>query len=448
MASSQSKRVVDHLRRAVLAGEATDLSDGRLLTRFIEHRDEAAFEVLVRRHGPMVLGVCRRVLRTLADAEDAFQATFLVLVRKAASIQSRETVANWLYGVAYNTALKARTLNARRGSRERQVAEMPEPEAVPQEAFWPDLQPLLDQELSRLPEKYRLPIVLCDLEGKSRKDAAQQLRLPEGTLSSRLTRARAKLARRLSRRGLVLPGAALGTVLAQKVAPACVPAPLVSSTVQCATALVAGPAASGVISAPVAALTEGVIKAMLLQKMKLALLGVLTVGFVFAGAAVSTQALTPEQTASGVEKAAPATPKDDTQLGQADLPRAKRLADSAPAPKESKVRKLLQERLDIVRAQAERVRKLQQTGAASPEVVRQAALRVLKAELELCETDKERIAVQERIVGLLKETENRLRQVQQQGTASRDVVEDATLDRLEAEIALERLKEKANPPSK
>ncbi len=121
MTASQGKRVIDHLRRVVLAGEAASLSDEQLLTCFLEHRDEVAFEALVRRHGPMVLGVCRRVLRTLADAEDAFQATFLVLVRKAASIQSRATVANWLYGVAHNTALKARAINARRASRERQM---------------------------------------------------------------------------------------------------------------------------------------------------------------------------------------------------------------------------------------------------------------------------------------------------------------------------------------
>jgi RNA polymerase sigma factor (sigma-70 family) len=447
MASSQSKRVMDHLRRAVFAGEAADLSDGRLLTRFIEHRDEAAFEVLVRRHGPMVLGVCRRVLRTLADAEDAFQATFLVLVRKSASIQSRDTVANWLYGVAYNVALKARTLNARRGSRERQVAQMPEPEAVSQEAFGPDLQPLLDQELSRLPEKYRLPIVLCDLEGKSRKDAAQQLRLAEGTLSSRLTRARAKLARRLGRRGLVLPAAAVGAVLAQKAAPACVPMPLVSSTVQCAMALVAGPAAGCMISAPVAALTEGVLKAMLLRKLKLVLLGVLTAGLVFTGAAVSTQALPPEQATSGVEKAPPTAAQDGLPAPRTDRPREKP-PPGTPVARESRVRTLLQERLKILRARADRLRLMQEQNAASAGEVRRADLRVLQAELELCETDRERIAVHEKIVGIYKAIEDRARVLQQQNAVSSEEIQDAILNRLEAEIALERVKEKVNAPSK
>jgi RNA polymerase sigma factor (sigma-70 family) len=443
MATSQGKRILDHFRRAVLAREGTSLPDGQLLTCFIEHGDEVAFEALVRRHGPMVLGVCRRVLRTVEDAEDAFQATFLVLVRKAASIQSRETVANWLYGVAHNTALKARAMNVKRASRERQMAEMPEPEATPRETPWQDLESLLDRELSRLPDKYRLPIVLCDLEGKSRKDAAQQLCLPEGTLSSRLTRARAKLAGRLTRRGLVLSVAALGTVLTQKA----VPAPLVSSTVKSAMILVAGPAAAGVIFAPVAALMEGVLKAMLLKKLKLAILGVLTAGLVFAGATVSTRALTPQQTVE-VKKASPAAPKDALPSVRVDRPNEKQLTDSASATKASKVQALLKERLDILRLRAEQGRQQYKNGAASLDMVRQADLRVFKAELELCATDKERIAVHEKIVRVFKEIEDHARQLHQQKAASREIVQDATLNRLEAEIALERVKEKVAPPSK
>jgi RNA polymerase sigma factor (sigma-70 family) len=443
MASSQGKRVLDQLRRAVRAEQTAELSDGRLLTRFIEQWDEAAFEALVRRHGPMVLGVCRRVLRTLADAEDAFQATFLVLVRKAALIQSRDTVANWLYGVAYNVALKARTLNVRRGSRERQVAQMPEPEAVSHEAFGPDLQALLDQELSRLPEKYRLPLVLCDLEGKSRKDAAQQLRLAEGTLSSRLTRARAKLARRLARRGLVMPAAALGAVLTQEAASACVPTPLVSYTVQCAMALVGDPAAGGVISAPVAALTEGVMKDMLLRKLKLTLLGVLTAGLVFTGAAVSTQALPPQLPATEGERAPPIAAQDGPPPLRADRPREK--PPAVAAAKESRVRTLLQERLKILRTRADRLRLMHQQNAASADEVRRADLRVLQAELELCETDRERLVVHEKIVGIYKAIEDHFRQLQQQNAVSSEVMQDATLNRLEAEIALERVKEKSDP---
>src|SRR5262249_11304814 len=141
-----------------------DQSDAALLGRFVEQRDGDAFAALVRRHGPMVLGVCRRLLHNPHDAEDAFQATFLVLVRRAAAVRPRALVGAWLHGVACRTALKARTLAARRGRRERQVAEMPEPPPLPPPAV-DDLRPVLDEELSRLSESFRAPIVLCLLEG-------------------------------------------------------------------------------------------------------------------------------------------------------------------------------------------------------------------------------------------------------------------------------------------
>src|SRR6516162_8732683 len=207
MATSQISEVIAHLRRTVLCDGAR-LTDGQLLEAFISRRDEAALAALVKRHGPMVWGVCRRILRNYHDAEDAFQATFLVLVRKAASIASRELLANWLYGVAQQTALKARTTSANRRARERQVMEMPEP-VTTEPDLWSDLQPLLDQELSHLPDKYRVAIVLCDLEGKTRKEAARQLGVPEGTLAARVARARVMLAKRLRRHGLVMAGGAL-----------------------------------------------------------------------------------------------------------------------------------------------------------------------------------------------------------------------------------------------
>src|SRR5579864_9247508 len=146
--------VLDQLRRAALAGGVAGLTDGQLLDRFVKRRDEAALAALVQRHGPMVWGVCRRVLSNFHDAEDAFQATFLVLVRRAASIAAPELLANWLYGVAHQTALKARATSIKRKGRERQVTEMPEPAVVERER-WNDVQPLLDQELSRLPDIYR-----------------------------------------------------------------------------------------------------------------------------------------------------------------------------------------------------------------------------------------------------------------------------------------------------
>jgi RNA polymerase sigma factor (sigma-70 family) len=258
MHTSGLRRALDHLRLA-----DGGLADGQLLARFIDGRDEAAFAALVRRHGPMVLGVCRRVLGHAEDAEDAFQAAFLVLAKKAASVLKREAVASFLYGVAYRTALGARARAARRRATERQVEQMPHPAVAPPEAQ--DWRPLLDRELSRLPEKYRAAVVLCDLEGKTRREAARQLKLPEGTLSTRLAAARRMLARRLTRAGLTLSGGALAAALAEG-APAAVPAPWVSATAR-AAALVAGGQAAAVLT-PAAALMNEVLGAMLMTKLK------------------------------------------------------------------------------------------------------------------------------------------------------------------------------------
>jgi RNA polymerase sigma-70 factor (ECF subfamily) len=191
-----------------------------LLERFLARRDEAAFELLVRRHGPMVLGVCRRAVRNEADAEDAFQATFLVFVLKAQSIRPRANVGNWLYGVAHNTALKARAMNLRRRHKEREAGEAGH--TTPDET-WSPLLELLDEELSALPARYRTPIVLCDLEGLPYRVAAARLGCPRGTLSGRLTRGRALLARRIARHGLPLPAGALAAAFARHAAAAVPP---------------------------------------------------------------------------------------------------------------------------------------------------------------------------------------------------------------------------------
>jgi RNA polymerase sigma factor (sigma-70 family) len=299
--ATQINEVVQQLRRAVLQQDGAGVSDGQLLGCFIENRDEAAVAALVRRHGPMVWGVCRRVLLDPHDAEDAFQATFLVLVRKAAAVRPREQVGNWLYGVARQTALKARAMRTKRRARERQVAVMPEPE-VAQHDLQHDLQLVLDQELGRLPEKYRVAIVLCDLEGKTRKEAARQLGVPEGTLAARVARARTLLARRLTRQGVVLSGGVLALVLSRQAALACVPTSVVSATVKAATLVAAGRAESvGVVPANVAALAEGVLKSMLLTKLRIATVALLAAGALVLS--VTRNAPTAVATAAGSGKA-------------------------------------------------------------------------------------------------------------------------------------------------
>jgi RNA polymerase sigma factor (sigma-70 family) len=255
------------LRRTALLGTEDELPDARLLQLFVQSREEAAFEALLRRHGQMVLGVCRRVLGNEPDAEDAFQATFLVLVRKASSLRSGEALASWLYAIAYRTARKAQAMTLKRRNKESLVP--PRRPCESADGPWDELVEHLDTELSRLPEKYRAPVVLCELEGKSRKEAARLLHLAEGTLSWRLAHARKLLAERLARYRAALPAGVVAALLSDRSSKAEVPRALAASTAKAAAQPALGQALkAGVVSARVAALTEGVLKTMLLSKLK------------------------------------------------------------------------------------------------------------------------------------------------------------------------------------
>ena len=266
MTNSTTSAVLQHLL-AASGLDGAGATDGDLLTCFVSGGDAVALAALVRRHAPMVWGVCCRLLHH-HDAEDAFQATFLVFVRKARGVPN-EAVGNWLYGVARQTAVRMRATAARRGAREAQVVDMPEPAAA-ERPLWDDLRPLLDQELSRLPRNCRAVIVLCDLEGRTRKEAARQLGLPEGTVASRLARARVMLAKRLTRRGVALSGGVLATLVSENVTSAGAPPTLVSFTINAASLFASGRALAGrAVSAEVAVLTEGVVKAMTFHTFKI-----------------------------------------------------------------------------------------------------------------------------------------------------------------------------------
>jgi RNA polymerase sigma factor (sigma-70 family) len=221
--------VMRQLRR--LAPREDPTSDAQLLAQFCSRQDEAAFEALVRRHGPMVLGICRRVLRRTQDVEDAFQATFLVLVRRAGSLAQPELLGNFLYGVARRIALEARAHDHRRRARERQAIPMTQVDDTAQ-AAWNEVHALLDEELGQLPDKYRAPLVLCYLQGQTNQAAARSLGIAVGSMSWRLAKGRQLLRRRLRRRGVALSTGLLAAALSHGNAGACVSAPLLHATVQ------------------------------------------------------------------------------------------------------------------------------------------------------------------------------------------------------------------------
>jgi RNA polymerase sigma factor (sigma-70 family) len=283
-------------------------TDAQLVERFTTHGDGAAFEALLHRHGPVVWALCRRVLGDSPDAEDAFQATFLVLVRKGRSMDRPELVGNWLYGVAWRTARKARAAVARKQVWEKPLGDVaaPMPDA---DAPWHELLPVLDEEVNRLPDKYRLPVVLCYFCGQTYAEAARTLDLAEGTVASRLARARERLRRRLSRGGTPLTGEVIAAALSQATAPAAPPAALVGATAETAQALASGAALGCGLSANVISLTEEVLQSMFIAKLKMMAGVVLALGIVGTGTGVWW-------------RGAVAQPQRDDPVAQAGQPQA------------------------------------------------------------------------------------------------------------------------------
>jgi RNA polymerase sigma factor (sigma-70 family) len=304
-------------RRDVLrlfeGGSVAGLGDGELLERFAVARDEAAFDALVAKLGPMVLGVCRRMLSDPHDVDDAFQATFLVLVRRASSIRDRDLVGPWLHGVATKVARRARAESIRRSSRERVavVAEVRE-ESIERESDWPELRAMIDEEIERLPENHRRPVILCDVEGLTREEAALQLGWSLNMVRGRLERARSRLRGRLTRRGLA-PSCGLMALLATPPTPSPV---LLATTCRAACSFAVGRV--GLASASAVALCRGVLNMMLMSKLKVGLAVVISTGFV----AIGTGMLAAQ--GSG-EKQEPAKPAVATALVS---------APAAPAPTE------------------------------------------------------------------------------------------------------------------
>lgn len=284
MVKAVSSPILQLIRRAVEDHRVRELPDQELVERFDTQQDQAAFHALLRRHGAMVLDVCRGVLGNDADAEDAFQATFLIFAQKAGSIRKRASLGSWLHGVAHRTALKARVQSA---TREKHEARVPVRQVSgPDDLSWREVWQVLHEELSGIPERYRAPLMLCYLEGASHETAATELNVAKSTLRERLERGRTLLRTRLIGRGLGPAALLLAAAWPAAHASASVPVSLVVSTVKAVAGIAAGKAAASVVSARVAAITEGVLKAMFLTKLKTGAVMLVILGFVIAGAGI------------------------------------------------------------------------------------------------------------------------------------------------------------------
>jgi RNA polymerase sigma factor (sigma-70 family) len=298
MSTGQMGAVVEYIRKMVRPRHLErELSDGQLLQRFLALRDAEAFAVLIERHGPLVLTVCRRILQHEQDTEDAFQATFLVLLRRARSIAKRESLASWLHGVAHRVALRAKVNRTRRRVYEQRV----EPQAAPDcllDVIRRDLRSMLDGELRHLPQRCREAFILCYMEGKTNEEAAQLLGCPKGTVFSRLARAREILRSRLARRGLTASAALIGTMLSQDAITASVPANLVGATTESALGFVSG-SATAALSANAVLLAEKVSRSFVLARLLTTAASFILAGLLGVGTTVLLQGASDNALAEG-----------------------------------------------------------------------------------------------------------------------------------------------------
>jgi RNA polymerase sigma factor (sigma-70 family) len=372
-------RVIDALHALVRPSE--DYTDSECLSRFLVKHDQTAFAELVRRHGPMVYGVSRRILGNGPDADDAFQATFFVLARKAGSIRSSSKVANWLYGVAAKVANKARIQAIKRRVREMAAAK---PEAVPPITPNSDLWAILDEELAKLPEPLRVAVLACDVGGMSRSQAAKQLGWPEGTVAKRLAKARDGLAKRLTRRGISLSVAALSAALASE-ATASVPSQLLVATAAHALAFAFG---GGGGSLTVQTLAEGVMRSMISKFIVGCAIGAVVLTSLVGGSIMLASGSNDNPTARAE------TPKNEQQLvpARAEAPLRKEATGPAADADSDKIASLLKERRDNLK---QGLKILNQRRSLVPEIVQQIWVlqeKLLEVELELSRTPQERLA--------------------------------------------------------
>jgi RNA polymerase sigma factor (sigma-70 family) len=415
-----SHRFVNPLRHFLraLAGPPADATDAQLLERFAAQRDAGAFRALVQKYGPMTLGVCRRVLGHEQDAEDAFQAAFLVLARKAAAGFRPRLLGHWLYGVAWRTAQKARVRAARRRAKERQAVRMPSNEPEPA-ADWADLRPVLDEEINGLPEKYRRPFVLCYLQGKTNEQAAELLGCPKGTVLSRLAWARERLRARLLRRGLAPSVGALAAGLSAERLSATVPEALAERAAEAALSFAWGSVAAQATPDSVPALAEGVLAAMTRTKIVTAVILVMVLGLLGTGVGVASYYLRP-----------------------VEQPPQKAAAAQAKGGSAERVRKLLEKRREVAREEYGIRLKLWQIGNEKIPTLLGAAMRILDAESALATDRAARVAVSRNHLARMQGIEKICRMALERARGSAADVAMAEFYVLDAEIRLARAEEK------
>jgi RNA polymerase sigma factor (sigma-70 family) len=450
--------VVRQLRRLAGLRPAAALSDSHLLERFLTQKDETAFETLLARHGPMVLGVCRSLLSDVHEAEDAFAATFLVFVRKAASIGRRELLGNWLYGVAHRVALRARANAVRRRAQERGSIEMLAANSSDEIAARERAR-VVHEELNLLPARYRAPLILSYLEGKTQEEVAQELDCTPGAVRGRLERGRERLRARLASRGLGLSAAVLAANLESRTLTAAVPQVLFQSTLKTALIVAAGGSAAGAISTSVAVLVEGVVHAMFMTKVKIAVALLSILGLFATGAGVVTygglHAQAPPAQAPAAQKEEVVGPdvarerlRDDLinklNAGQAvtlpDMPADRLNAMLAALRDGSKLTSLLKDQYEAAHTESEARWNEFLAGRGTLDIFQGACRRLLQAEFDLSDKKTDRLAAMDAqlLRTQLVEAVNK-----QRFDAGRINIQDyavARFQRIRAEIMLERAK--------
>jgi RNA polymerase sigma factor (sigma-70 family) len=433
--------VLRYIRKIAPAPEEAALGDGALLERFVARRDEAAFETLLQRHGPMVLGVCRRMLDDPHAVDDAFQVTFLVFLQKAHSLRRQNLLGNWLYGVAYRTSLKARSLAARRRPREQPLQDASAPEAG-DDLAWRDLRTVLDEEINRLPLRYRQPILLCYLEGKTVTEAARQLGWPAGSVAGRLARAKERLRQRFIKRGITLGAGLLGHALPDKLS-AGASADLMARTVQQATLFLEASAVnSGTLSPSALALMEGVTQAMFMHKVKITVV-CLAAGAILSGGALSfAQRAGKEAQVKQVKQAEAARPDEQPpeEYKLVVLGREKAIALLQTSGLSDRMKALLTEKYEAAEIETTERWKRLIGGHETLDIMLSAAHRLLEAERELSGKKADQLVSLENHLRRMQVLEKIFRLRFDGGSAALQDLSQARFCRVQAEILLERAK--------